>query len=136
MQDIGREDLITAEQEVELAKKIKAKPKHFKNNNYMFIAFTGKEQDLLGSDKLGRGVLKPNMPFNYSVNLDNLGHLDSTKMLQVYGTGNSPTWDVAIVNVRYAKRKVKGVVKTEALEQNTDAFSFYRSVFPSILCTT
>jgi hypothetical protein len=38
--------------------------------------------------------------------------------------------------VRYAKRKVKGVVKTEALEQNTDAFSFYRSGFPSILFTT
>jgi aminopeptidase YwaD len=121
---------------LELAKKIKANPKHFKNNNYMFIAFTGKEQDLLGSDKLGRGILKPNMPFNYSVNLDNLGHLDSTKTLQVYGTGNSPTWDVALGNVRYAKRKVKGVVKTEALEQDTDAFSFYRSGFPSILFTT
>ena len=121
---------------LELAKKIKANPKHFKNNNYMFIAFTGKEQDLLGSDKLGRGILKPNMPFNYSVNLNNLGHLDSTKTLQVYGTGNSPTWDVALGNVKYAKRKVKGVVKTEALEQDTDAFSFYRSGSPSILFTT
>ena len=121
---------------LELAKKIKANPKHFKNNNYMFIAFTGKEQGLLGSDQLGRGILKPNMPFNYSVNLDNLGHLDSTKMLQVYGTGNSPTWNVALGNVKYAKRKVKGVIKTEALEQNTDAFSFYRSGSPSILFTT
>ncbi len=121
---------------LELAKKIKANPKHFKNNNYMFIAFTGKEQDLLGSDKLGRGILKPNMPFNYMVNLDNLGHLDSTKTLQVYGTGTSPTWDISLANVKYAKRKVKGIVKTEALDQNTDAFSFYSSGFPSILFTT
>lgn len=121
---------------LELAKKIKAKPKHFKNNNYLFIAFTGTEKDLLGSKLLASKVLKPDATLNYFINLDKLGHLDSTKTLQVYGTGTSDVWTQYLEKTKYSKRKISTIASTGSLEQNTDAYSFYRNGIPSLLFST
>ena len=77
---------------IELAKLLK---KHnFKNNNYLFICFSGEELGLYGSkyftDKPTIDISK----VDYMMNLDMIGRLnDNTKTLLIGGYGTSPGWE-------------------------------------------
>ena len=61
-------------------------------HNYIFIAFSGEEKGLLGSNAYVKKTdqLKG---FNCMINLDMIGRLDTASTLQIYGTGTSPSWD-------------------------------------------
>ena len=69
------------------------KKSKLKNNNYLFIAFSGEELGLFGSKYF---VEHPGMDLarvNYMMNLDMIGRLnDSSKVLTVGGFGTSPEW--------------------------------------------
>lgn len=64
----------------------------YPHNNYMFIAFTGEEKGLWGSNWFTKNPTIDLASVNYMINMDMVGRLDEGKKLAVYGTGTSPTW--------------------------------------------
>ncbi|GAB4093366.1 M20/M25/M40 family metallo-hydrolase [Flaviaesturariibacter terrae] len=76
---------------IELARLLKASK--YKNNNYLFIAFSGEELGLFGSKYFVEHPTVDLKSVNYMINLDMVGRLnDSSHLLQVGGYGTSPTW--------------------------------------------
>jgi hypothetical protein len=63
-----------------------------KNNNYLFIAFSGEELGLLGS-KYWLDHETINITPNYMINMDMVGRYDSARKLTIGGFGTSPEWD-------------------------------------------
>ncbi len=76
---------------IELAKLLKQSK--FKNNNYLFIAFSGEELGLLGSKYFVKHPAIDLKNVNYMINMDMIGRLnDSSHALIVGGYGTSPEW--------------------------------------------
>lgn len=68
-----------------------------KNNNYLFIAFSGEELGLYGSKYFVDNPVIDLKKANYMINMDMVGRLnDSTKTLTVGGFGTSPAWATVI----------------------------------------
>ncbi|WP_046743338.1 M28 family peptidase [Kordia zhangzhouensis] len=66
------------------------------NNNYLFIAFSGEEMGLLGSNYFVKNPTVDLSKTNYMINMDMVGRLKKNKNLAVYGTGTSPIWEETI----------------------------------------
>lgn len=60
------------------------------NNNYLFIAFSGEEMGLLGSNYFTKNPTIDASKINYMINMDMVGRLKADSTLAVYGTGTSP----------------------------------------------
>lgn len=60
------------------------------NNNYLFIAFSGEEMGLLGSNYFTKNPTLSNGNINYMINMDMVGRLKADSTLAVYGVGTSP----------------------------------------------
>ncbi|MEP6596226.1 MAG: M28 family peptidase, partial [Ginsengibacter sp.] len=76
---------------IELAKLIKKSK--LKNNNYLFICFSGEELGLFGSKYFTKHPTVNMEAVNYMINADMVGRLnDSTHSLIIGGYGTSPTW--------------------------------------------
>ncbi|MGE5518986.1 MAG: M28 family peptidase [Candidatus Dadabacteria bacterium] len=64
-----------------------------KNNNYLFIAFSGEEEGLYGSKYFTEHPTVPLNTINYMINMDMVGRLnDSTSVVTLGGYGTSPEW--------------------------------------------
>ncbi len=111
---------------IELARFIKLS--QLKNNNYLFIAFSGEEKGLLGSNYY---VKHPRMPLdqvNYNINLDMVGRLKKDEpVLIINGVGTSPTWKEALSKITLLKTKT-----TESGVGPSDQTSFYLENIPAI----
>ena len=59
-------------------------------NNYVFIAFSGEEMGLLGSNYFVKNPTIDSISMNYMINMDMVGRLKKDSTLAVYGTGTSP----------------------------------------------
>ena len=70
-----------------LASKLKDKNT---NNNYLFIAFSGEEMGLLGSNFFVKNPTIDTKTISYMINMDMVGRLKKDSTLAVYGTGTSP----------------------------------------------
>ncbi|MBU3010849.1 M28 family peptidase [Polaribacter vadi] len=70
-----------------LAAKLKDKNK---NNNYLFMAFSGEEMGLLGSNYFVKNPTIDNKKVSYMINMDMVGRMKKDSSLAVYGTGTSP----------------------------------------------
>ena len=70
-----------------LANKLKNKNK---GNNYLFIAFSGEEMGLLGSNYFVKNATIDTKKVNYMINMDMVGRLKADSTLAVYGVGTSP----------------------------------------------
>lgn len=66
------------------------------NNNYVFIAFSGEEMGLLGSNYFVKNPTINLKKVNYMINMDMVGRLKKNKVLAIYGTGTSPSWQETI----------------------------------------
>lgn len=66
--------------------------KGFKNNNYLFMAFSGEEIGLLGSNYFAKNPTINLDDVTYMINMDMVGRLREDKTLSVSGTGTSPIW--------------------------------------------
>ncbi len=66
------------------------------NNNYLFIAFSGEEMGLLGSNYFVKNPTIDITKVNYMINMDMVGRLKKNKTLAIYGTGTSPIWQETI----------------------------------------
>lgn len=65
-------------------------------NNYLFIAFSGEEMGLLGSNYFVKNPTIDLSKVNYMINMDMVGRLKKNKTLAIYGTGTSPIWGETI----------------------------------------
>jgi len=70
-----------------LAAKLKEKNT---NNNYLFMAFSGEEMGLLGSNYFVKNPTIDTKKVSYMINMDMVGRLKKDSALAVYGTGTSP----------------------------------------------
>ncbi len=61
-------------------------------NNYLFIAFSGEEMGLLGSNYFTKNPTIKLKSVNYMLNMDMVGRLRDDKTLSVSGTGTSVLW--------------------------------------------
>jgi aminopeptidase YwaD len=76
---------------IELAKLLKQSK--YKNNNYLFIAFSGEELGLFGSKYFTEHPTIELDKVNYMINMDMVGRLnDSSRSLTIGGYGTSPEW--------------------------------------------
>ncbi len=74
---------------IELARMLQSS--NAKDNNYVFIAFSGEELGLYGS-KYWLQNMPVNVNPNYMINLDMIGRYDPVKKLTIGGYGTSPAW--------------------------------------------
>jgi hypothetical protein len=76
---------------IELARLVKGSK--YRNNNYLFIAFSGEELGLYGSKYFTQNPTINLDAVNYMINMDMVGRLnDSSKTVTVGGYGTSPFW--------------------------------------------
>jgi aminopeptidase YwaD len=84
---------------IEEAKLLKASK--LKNNNYLFIAFSGEELGLFGSKYFVEHPTIDLSRVNYMINMDMVGRLnDSSKMVTIGGYGTSPLWGQLISSIK------------------------------------
>ncbi|MGB1040370.1 MAG: M20/M25/M40 family metallo-hydrolase [Flavobacteriales bacterium] len=76
-----------------LTKKLK---KENLSTNVLFIAFTGEEKGLWGSNFFIKNSPIPAEEMAYMVNMDMVGRLDSNRRLAIYGIGTSPLFKPAL----------------------------------------
>ena len=97
-------------------------------NNYLFIAFSGEEMGLLGSNYFVKNPTIDLTKVNYMINMDMVGRLKKNKTLAIYGTGTSPVWDETI---KKANTKDMFKLKTNVSGVGpSDHTSFYLQVIP------
>jgi aminopeptidase YwaD len=76
---------------IELARLLKGSG--LKNNNYLFIAFSGEELGLSGSKYFVEHPVTDLRKVDYMINMDMIGRLnDSSHVLTIGGYGTSPAW--------------------------------------------
>jgi hypothetical protein len=81
---------------IELSKQVKNSK--LKNNNYLFIAFSGEELGLFGSKYYTEHPAIDLSQTNYMINMDMVGRLnDSTHGFTIGGFGTSPLWGSALI---------------------------------------
>lgn len=85
-----------------------------RSNDYLFIAFSGEEKGLYGSNYWTKHPTVPIAELNYMINLDMVGRLDSARRLAINGTGTSPTWDSVLTAMRKPVRTGGGRGKVDA----------------------
>ncbi len=74
-----------------LAEWLSKKPANTRNNNYLFIAFSGEEKGLFGSNHFTKNPTIDVKTINYMLNMDMVGRLKDNK-LAVNGSGTSTEW--------------------------------------------
>lgn len=118
---------------LELARILKASKS--KNNNYLFIAFSGEELGLFGSKYFTEHPTIDLSKANYMINMDMVGRLnDSTKMVAIGGYGTSPTW--ASVIDPQQKKLAFGIKLDSSGTGPSDHTSFYRKDIPVLFFFT
>ncbi|WP_152268895.1 M28 family peptidase [Agriterribacter humi] len=105
-----------------------------KNNNYLFIAFSGEELGLFGSKYFTEHPTVDLSSVNYMINMDMVGRLsDSTKTLTVGGYGTSPAWS----EVLYDQKRLPFSIKIDSSGAGpSDHTSFYRKDIPVLFFFT
>lgn len=101
----------------------------FKNNNYLFIAFSGEELGLFGSKAYVKAPTLPLEKVNYMINLDMVGRLNPAKVLAINGAGTSPEWKSTFGNIDIHGIQVK---TSDSGIGPSDHTSFYLQDIPSI----
>ncbi|HKB43466.1 MAG TPA: M20/M25/M40 family metallo-hydrolase, partial [Chitinophagaceae bacterium] len=122
---------------IELARKLKTSAA--KNNNYLFIAFSGEELGLFGSKYFTEYPTVDLKNVDYMINMDMVGRLnDSTKIITIGGYGTSPAWGEAFsTNTLAKKNKTAFVFKYDSSGTGpSDHTSFYRKDIPVLFYFT
>lgn len=77
---------------IELGRMLKASA--YKGHNYLFVAFSGEEEGLLGSNYYAKHPTVDTASMAYMINMDMVGRLDTVKQsFAISGTGTSPQWE-------------------------------------------
>jgi aminopeptidase YwaD len=100
-----------------------------KNNNYLFINFSGEELGLLGSKYFVEHATIDTSKINYMINMDMIGRYRSEKGMEISGIGTSPYAFDFIRRLTYDSLKIK---IGEQGPGPTDHTSFYYANIPVI----
>jgi len=95
--------------------------------NYVFIAFSGEEKGLLGSNAYSKSDIFNPEDINYMINMDMIGRLNKENNIEVYGVGTSPVWDKVL------ERNLCGTINIEKSLSgvgSSDHTSFYLQDIP------
>ena len=111
---------------VSLMLDLAAKLKDNNNNNYMFIAFSGEELGLLGSNFFVKNPTIDIKSINYMINMDMVGRLNNENTLAVYGLGTSPIFKQTIKS----NNKNFKIIENESGVGPSDHTSFYLNDIP------
>lgn len=99
-----------------------------KNNNYMFIAFSGEEKGLLGSNYFIKNPTIDLSNVSYMLNMDMVGRLKiEDPVLIINGTGTAKQWNNAMKEISIDGLKTK---TTESGVGPSDHTSFYLDSIP------
>jgi Zn-dependent M28 family amino/carboxypeptidase len=109
---------------VELAERLKNQPS---TNNYLFIAFSGEEKGLWGSNYYCKNPTYPLEKVNYMINMDMVGRLKEERTLAINGVGTSPAWMPALEGIAIDSIEI---VTTESGVGPSDHTSFYLQDIP------
>ena len=116
---------------IELARMLKKSK--LKNNNYLFICFSGEELGLFGSKYFTSHPPIDLSSVNYMINSDMVGRLnDSTHTITIGGFGTSPTWG----NILDEKTKAFNVKFDSSGIGPSDHTSFYLKNIPVLFFFT
>ena len=116
---------------IEISKLLKASK--FKNNNYLFISFSGEELGLFGSKYFTEHSTVNLSTANYMINMDMVGRLnDSTHGLTIGGYGTSPVWGQLLTE----KDKFFTIKLDSSGTGPSDHTSFYRKDIPVLFFFT
>lgn len=99
-----------------------------KHNNYLFMAFSGEEKGLYGSNAWSKHPTLPIDSLNYMINMDMVGRLDSASNLAINSIGTSPSWP-GITKLKVGGLNIK---TTEGGVGPSDHTSFYLQGVPAI----
>ena len=97
-----------------------------RNNNYLFIAFSGEEMGLLGSNYFVKNPTIDLSSINYMINLDMVGRLKEDKSLAIYGVGTSPIFKQTI----NSNNESFNLIENESGVGPSDHTSFYINDIP------
>ena len=95
------------------------------NNNYVFIAFSGEEMGLLGSNYFVKNPTIDTKSVSYMINMDMVGRLKDSA-LAVYGTGTSPIFKQTLKSHNDKFR----LIQKESGVGPSDHTSFYLADMP------
>ena len=116
---------------IELSKMLKRSK--LKNNNYVFIAFSGEELGLFGSKYFTEHPTIDFTKANYMINMDMVGRLnDSTHGLSIGGYGTSPVWGQELSD----QDKFLKIKFDSSGSGPSDHTSFYRKDIPVLFFFT
>ena len=122
---------------IEIAKQLKASKS--KNNNYLFIAFSGEELGLFGSKYFTDHPTIDLKTVNYMINMDMVGRLnDSTHVVTVGGYGTSPVWGqvYSTYDMAHVKKTDLNFKYDSSGTGPSDHTSFYRKDIPVLFYFT
>jgi hypothetical protein len=98
-----------------------------KNNNYIFIAFSGEEKGLWGSNYFVNHPPVDVKKMNYMINMDMVGRLNEERQLAVNGTGTAAQFNELLDKTNKTKLRLK---KSESGVGPSDHTSFYLQNIP------
>jgi len=111
---------------IELARYVKVSG--LKKNNYLFIAFSGEEKGLLGSNYFVKHPTIDLKSVSYMLNMDMVGRLKpDEKVLIINGSGTTARWKTLLDSVSVDNIKLK---ETESGVGPSDHTSFYLQDIP------
>jgi aminopeptidase YwaD len=118
---------------IELARLLKESK--LRNNNYLFIAFSGKELGLSGSRYFVEHPATDLKKVNYMLNMDMIGRLnDTTHALTIGGYGTSPVWGPVCNAAR--DKKLFSLHFDSSAAGSGDQRSFYQAAIPVLFLST
>jgi hypothetical protein len=91
------------------------------SNNYLFMAFSGEEMGLLGSNYFTKNTTVDASKINYMINMDMVGRMKADSTLAVYGVGTSPMFKQTLT----ANNDSFKLVENESGVGPSDHTSFY-----------
>ncbi len=96
-------------------------------NNYLFIAFSGEEEGLLGSNYFVKNPTIDTKKVSYMINMDMVGRLNKENTLAVHGVGTSPIFKQTL----FANNDENlNIVEHESGVGPSDHTSFYLADIP------
>lgn len=109
---------------IQLARILKEKKSDY---NYLFIAFSGEENGLWGSNYFSKNATVAVDSLNFMINMDMVGRLNKEKSLAINGVGTSPVWKDVLNKINYDSLKL---VTSESGVGPSDHTSFYLQDIP------
>ncbi len=109
---------------IQLARILKYKKSKY---NFLFLAFSGEENGLWGSNYFSKNSTVHIDSINYMINMDMVGRLNAEKTLAINGVGTSPVWKQVMEEVNTDSLKL---VTSESGVGPSDHTSFYLQDIP------